>query len=174
MATRMIHYSNCDLNNIQIQCSRQWEIPNFGTWITANQGKWLDGPEFSPSRGIQLQMKILGSATDSVRIFLRNCRQSPATFSKISLTFDGWGYYCDANGRPGSAPGFVSLSTSVKASFVLGLSEEFQFNWTSKSSYNWKLKTTPSPERLRGNSCKFTLILFFNIRKVDFKRMAKH
>ena len=57
--TRMIHHSNCDLNNIQIQCSRQWEIPSFGTWITANQGKWLDGPEFSPIQGIQLQMKIL-------------------------------------------------------------------------------------------------------------------
>ena len=55
MASRMIHFSsNCNLANIQINCSHQWEIPDFGTWIKANKGKWLDGPTFSTVEPIQL------------------------------------------------------------------------------------------------------------------------
>ena len=132
MASKTVRYSNCNLENIQVRCSRELVIPDFGTWIESNQGNWLDGPVFSPIQGVQLQIKILGSSNSNGLVYLKNCLELPVQFADCSLTLEGWVQDIQIN------TGCVRSSAPQMGSFVLGLSEKFELNWSSKDSWHNK------------------------------------
>ena len=153
MSSRTIQYSsNCNVEKIQINCSHQWEIPDFGTWIKENKGKWKDGPVFSPVEPNHLQLLVYGSGASGVRILLKNCKAAPATLALVSLSFSGWGFQNVGHGH--TQMGLVTSSTPPKASLDLRFSEEFRLNWESKSEGTWKRKSGSFPEQLRGNTCE--------------------
>ena len=118
---------------------------------------------------ISVQIKILGSPSDNVRVFLKNSSNSSIAVSNVSMTFDAWGrIYTTPNGlierhvhKLMSGPGVVSHTLGVKqASKFLAVSEEFPVNWLCKAFHQiWKKDDSrPLPAELPGNYSKFILI----------------
>ena len=128
-SSKSIHFSNCQITTINYK--HKWVIPNFESWSMKNQDQWLQDSPFSPTQGIQMQLKILGSKPDSgdLKVFLVNRDQNPIYLSKSFLQ-----YFVHVSGltwrnREGR---LRCHTTEVKPDHVLAISEEFSLPWSSR------------------------------------------
>ena len=142
MENNVIHYSNCQLEQIQIQFSHQWIIPDFGKWVDENQGQWLNDQPFSPFQGIQLQLKILGSLNGDARIFLKNCKPKPINLTTFKISYSAMTEEGDYKTHP-ERKNFPSLA----------LTEELKFCWSSRDNWD-ELPSRSVKKKLNGNAGK--------------------
>ena len=145
MENNVIHYSNCQLEQIQIQFSHQWIIPDFGKWVDENPGQWLNDQPFSPIQGIQLQLKILGSPwslNGNVRIFLKNCKPKPINLTTFKISYSAMTEDGDYKTHPESGY-FPSLA----------LTEELKLCWSERDDWD-DLPSRSLKNKLNGNAGK--------------------
>ena len=127
METKVIQYNNCELSKIRF--IREWVIGDFGIWISKNKGQWLNDKPFSPVQGIKLQIKIFGTSTKKVRIFLKNCGLKPIALADCRMKFTT---------KKQILGDYVVSSEVQKKRLSLAISEEFQFDY----------RPDPNPQRM--------------------------
>ena len=132
---------NC--NSAQAQYYHRWEIPGFGSWLSAKNGNQLEGEIISPKPGIELQLRMKPTENKRVgtnSVGITNCGKNEVTLAKFSLRLEAMWKRNDQC-VPQNINSKVQFSYTIKESMTIApncSSEEFLFNWHDRRSGHWK------------------------------------
>ena len=158
---------NCKTDNLKIDCTHTWKIPDFGDWLKVKKElgpSWLHGQKFSPILGCNLQLEILAVSKQNINIFLKNCGSQKVKIIKYSLILYSSNFYTDYSPRR-THLGAPHLKT-IKLTYISGKefelqpksnSNEFSFNWNKT---NWSLESSDAiPESSLNVECSLVIQL---------------